>query len=288
MKLLKRILLVALCLCVFGGAAGTFVALKSLPPECTAERKIVHVSIDDCARALARLRDPAVKSIYDDPFFSQLREWHEEFGAKFTCYVYGEIAGFSLSEVPTKFREEFSAASSWLKFGFHAPSSDIEKTRAQTAEEFAENFSRVNAAIDVFAGTNARSTVLRLDYFFAREEWMPAIYSAGTRHLLGPDTAGRKAYALDEAASEELWTHGALPFDRNEQMGGGYIRTDARFEKNFLPWWTLENLRDQERIVVFTHEWAMSAKIRFLMRLSFGWFRDHGYEFTFLENINEY
>lgn len=221
MKLIKRILLVALCLCVFGGAAGTFVALKSLPPECTAERKIVHVSIDDCARALARLRDPAVKSIYDDPFFSQLREWHEEFGAKFTCYVYGEIAGFSLSEVPTKFREEFSAASSWLKFGFHAPSSDIEKTRAQTAEEFAENFSRVNEAIDVFAGTNARSTVLRLDYFFAREEWMPAIYSAGTRHLLGPDTAGRKAYALDEAASEELWTHGALPFDRNEQMGGG-------------------------------------------------------------------
>ncbi len=211
MKIVKRIFLIALCLCVFGGAAGTFIAVKSLPPECTAERKVVHVSIDDCQRALACLRDPAVKSIYDVPFFAQLKEWHEAFGAKFTCYVFGESSDFSLSEVPTVFREEFSAASSWLKFGFHATSTGIEKTRAQTAAEFAGNFAKVNSAIDAFAGTEARSRVLRLDYFFAKEDWIPEIFSAGTQTLLGPDTAGRKAYALSDAESSELWTRGSLP-----------------------------------------------------------------------------
>ena len=283
MSRFRKILLAFPCFCLVAGTAGTVVALRSLPPECAAERKYVHVSIDDCWQALARLSAPETKSVFDDPFFARLKTWHEAYGAKFTCYVFGETENFSLSDVPEKFKDEFAAASSWLKFGFHASSSGIEKTRAQSAEEFAENFAKTNAAIDAFAGTDARTTALRLDYFFAKDEWMPAIFAAGTRRLFGPDTPGRKAYALDAAASAELWARGELAFP-HDQMGGGYARTDARFERICLPWWAMAKLRDRERIVVFTHEWAMGRRVRFVMDESFQWLREHGYEFTFFED----
>ena len=231
MSRFRKILLAFLCFCLVAGTTGTVVALQSLPPECAAERKYVHVSIDDCWQALARLSAPETKSVFDDPFFARLKAWHEAYGAKFTCYVFGETENFSLSDVPEKFKDEFAAASSWLKFGFHASFSGIEKTRAQSAEEFAENFAKTNAAIDAFAGTDARTTALRLDYFFAKDEWMPAIFAAGTRRLFGPDTPGRKAYALDAAASAELWARGELAFPY-DQMGGGVYAHRRPLRKN--------------------------------------------------------
>ena len=234
MSRFRKTLFVLLCFCVIAGTAGTVVAIRSLPPECTAERKCVHVSIDDCWQALARLNAPETKSVFADPFFARLKNWHETYGVKFTCYVFGEAENFSLNDVPERFKAEFAAASSWLKFGFHAPFHEIEKTRGLTAEAFAENFAKANAAIDAFAGTDARTTALRLDYFFAREEWMPAIFAAGTRRLFGPDTPGRKAYALNDAVSAELWTQGELAFPRNQETGGGGISEPMPASRKFI------------------------------------------------------
>lgn len=269
---------------VAGIAAACVVA--SLPEECAAPAKVVHVSIDDCWQALDALSDPNVKSVYDVAFFKRLREWNERYGAKFTCYIYGNVEtsgkNFDLANVPEKFKTEFSDAAGWLKFGFHAPSPKIEETKKQTAATFEKNLSRVNAAIERFAGNASRSDVLRLDYFFAEPDWLPALQNAGTKTLLGPDSDGRTAYSLTESQSAMLRAHGFIA----EETGGGieYVRTDARFEQMAFPWWTLSNLRDRERIVVFTHEWAMGRRICFFMEQAFGWFREHGYEFTFLEN----
>lgn len=269
-------------------AAGTAAVciVASLPEECNAPEKVVHVSIDDCWKALADLSEPNVKSVYDVAFFKTLREWNERFGAKFTCYVYGSVESggknFDIANVPEKFKAEFQNAADWLKFGFHAPTSKIEETKKQTAPAFEKNLTRINASIDRFAGNASRTNVLRLDYFFAEADWVPSLLNAKTRILLGPDTDGRAAYSLTESQSAALRERGFL----DEEMGGGiqYVRTDARFEQMVFPWWTLSNLRNQERIVVFTHEWAMGRRVRFFMEQAFGWFQEHNYKFTFLEN----
>ena len=204
----KNIFLATICVFAGGAGIGIVVVENAFPPESLSEKKCVHVSIDDCWISLSRLSSPQVKSIYDVPFFANLRKWHESYGAKFTCYVYGGVGGnapFSLKDVPAKFRGEFADASDWLKFGFHATCNDIEKTKAQSADEFAENFARINSEIDRFAGTCSRAKTLRLDYFFAKENWLQVIFSAGTQNLLGPDSAGRKAYSLDKTQSRQLW-----------------------------------------------------------------------------------
>lgn len=204
-------------------AAGTVAVciVASLPEECNAPEKVVHVSIDDCWKALADLSEPNVKSVYDVAFFKRLREWNERFGAKFTCYVYGcvESSGknFDIANVPEKFKAEFQNAADWLKFGFHAPTSKIEETKKQTAPAFEKNLTRINASIDRFAGNASRTDVLRLDYFFAEADWAPALLNAKTRILLGPDTDGRAAYSLTESQSAALRERGFL----DEEMGGG-------------------------------------------------------------------
>lgn len=297
LRTIKRVFLGGSAILFVAGTTFVVVKIQSLPEPCTSPNKCVHVSIDDCREALISLTDAGMQSIYDVPFFAQLKTWHDAYGAKFTCYVYGTLAEDSdgnakitLADIPKKFRQEFEAASDWLKFGFHAEFTKIGKTKSLTGTQFAEKFSRANAAIDAFAGTQARTQNLRLDYFFAKEEWMPAICSAGTQILFAPDTDGRRAYALNDAQSASIRRAGKLAFNAaktpNTAGGGGYLRTDARYEKMLLPWWTLATLRDRERIVIFTHEWTMDFKVRFMMENSFRWFKNNNYQFTFLENYN--
>lgn len=285
MKILRKIFIGVFFVSFFCGTSVIYV-VSSLPDACTSEKKVVLVSIDDCWEGLSALSQDTVRSVYDVPFFRQLRDWNQKYGAKFTCYVYGETETFTLKNVPMRFRSEFEEAASWLKFGFHSSFGNIGKTRNQTAEEFSINFEKVNDYIDSFAGEKSRSSTLRLDYFFAHEDWIPIIFKNPSVVLLGPDMPLRKAYALSDEQSTELWTVGKYPSrtPENKTKIGGYIRTDARYEKMILPWWTLSNLRHQERIVVFTHEWAMSSKVRSFMDYSFRWFQQNGYKFTFLEN----
>lgn len=258
-------------------------AYLELPPACVLDEKTVHVSIDDCADCLKNLCSPDIRSVFDVPFFRQLKEWHERFDARFTCYIYAKSGKFSITEIPDSFRKEFEEQSDWLKFGYHSTYRDIRKTKAQSGKEFAVAFARANKEIDRFAGKSARSEILRLDYFFAKESWMPSIYRGKTRYLLGPDSEGRKAYTLSAVDSSRLWEKGFFPFNGVCVCGGGggYLRTDARYEKmGVLAWWDLENMRDQVRIVIFTHEWAMSPGVISRMESSFRWFVDNRYKFV--------
>ena len=88
--------------------------------------KKTYFYIDDVIwlfRDLARQRP---KSIYDNAFIKMLKEAHDKFGMKVqlnvflrTDFYYGNDE-FYLSEMPDCYKEEFTEASSWLRFGFHS------------------------------------------------------------------------------------------------------------------------------------------------------------------------
>ena len=251
----------------------------SFPGEYISAEKIVHVSIDDCVESLQKLTMPDVNSIFEVAFFNQLFEFHRQYGSKITCYVYARKDDFDLSLVPDRFKKEFEASCNWLKFAYHSSHFDIEKAKLENENEFSQSFFWANTQIDRFAGKCARAQILRLDYFFAKSGWISSIVEGGTKYLLAPDMGGRKAYALSKEESQLVFKKGFLPFDSNQPSRGGYWRTDLRYENIFWIRWALEKLRDQKRIVVFTHEWAMDRQVRARMETSFKWFNKHGYKF---------
>lgn len=237
-KLLQKILFAGTVVFIVSGAVFVFVQIQNFPQECVSAEKTVHASVDDVFGSLKALADPRVQSIYDVKFFYTLKKWNEKYGAKFTLYVYGEDGnGFGLKCVPAKFKNEFAEARSWLRFGVHASYTSIEKTKAQSGEEFKRNFENAKKEIIRFAGTESLSSILRLDYFFAKSEWEEYLFSAGTQTLLGPDTENRLAYSLSLEDSNELFKNGVISrqFGFGNANGGGVYADGFAGRKNGVP-----------------------------------------------------
>lgn len=95
--------------------------LFSVSRLCFAVQK-VHFSIDDVNAVLRDLTENEKKydSLFEQKFFKYLRNLNERYGAKITLYCFYELNAFCLADCTEKFKEEFSASSEWLKFGYHA------------------------------------------------------------------------------------------------------------------------------------------------------------------------
>jgi len=88
--------------------------------------KLAYFFIDDTIWCLRDITRANVGSIYENAFFAMLKKAHDDYGMTVqlnlvyrTDFFYGSDE-FTLAEVPEKYKPEFEAASSWLKFAFHA------------------------------------------------------------------------------------------------------------------------------------------------------------------------
>ena len=82
--------------------------------------------IDDVVFVFRDIARQKPKSIYDHPFMAMLKKAHDEYGMKIqlnvflrTDFFYGSDE-FTLSDMPDTYKDEWTEASDWLKFGFHA------------------------------------------------------------------------------------------------------------------------------------------------------------------------
>ena len=82
--------------------------------------------IDDVVFVFRDIARQKPKSIYDHPFMAMLKKAHDEYGMKIqlnvflrTDFFYGSDE-FTLSDMPEDYKDEWTKASDWLKFGFHA------------------------------------------------------------------------------------------------------------------------------------------------------------------------
>ena len=210
--------------------------------------------------------------------FNQIRNWNKQFGAKFTLYIYTKGNDFQIESIPERFRSEFIDAAEYLKFGFHSTSNDFQQSMLQNERNFPAIFQYSNVLIDRFSGGGSRSRILRLDRYYAKSEWQSVIVS-DVDILLAPDD-DRPAYWLSDSESQSVRKNGTYFFKSQDGSMIEFWRTDHRYENMFWVWYSLETLRDQDRIVIFTHEWAMDDSIKKKIEYSLQWFNNNGYHYV--------
>lgn len=156
----------------------------------------VHISFDDVEKSLVNLMDETYTSLFQEPFFAWLKGLHEQYGACFSIYCFADV----VQNLPDRYREEFYAASGWLKIGLHADSSDTYgnwdyETGKAAWNAFVEQVYRITGTYDsvdrmprlhYYAGTEAAllgmrdanvgalgflcADDLRISYYFGGEE----------------------------------------------------------------------------------------------------------------------
>ena len=218
----------------------------------------IHFSVDDVIGCFENLtkNEGKYNSAFDEPFFAYIKSLHEKYDAKVSLYCFYEKEGFSLAECTERFADDFKASSSWLKFGFHAE-------RPEKGNTFDGGGYRMFVnQIERIAGTSACITqTVRLDYFSGDKKFIEAISDKSTkngiRQLLCADSSSRDSYCLDSVQKSEL--------NKNEKLFADnlvFAKTDFRFDdtKNFKELF-LEN-KDENEVVVFTHEWLLEPAKR--------------------------
>lgn len=280
-------------------AGGIWGASKyhALPSPSPSVHKVVHISFDDVVMVLKELRDHAdeYESIFDCRFFKDLKDLQDSYGAKFTLFIFEETSDFTIVEIPRKFKNEFKANASWLRFGFHAKAPD--SSRDLAPYDFLSSFCRVRSAIEEFADSSSVSSVLRLDYYYATDSMVTEMNRTGyVTGLLCADDE-RVSYNLTPQENKLLQQCFFIQKDVK------YFKTDVRYENVWSVDYSLALLQNRDTLVLFTHEWAylpqtplqwMSRHLitpslqanwrtRQKVRESIKWLQEHKYKFDFLE-----
>ena len=130
--------------------------------EASAVDKKVYCFVDDVIWTLQELHSQRPASIFEQHFLKNLKIAHERYGAKFqlnlfyrTDFYYGHNE-FTLADMTDAYREEFTAASDWLKFSFHSKQEfpDYPFVNA-TYEDTKAIFQEIRDQVFRFAGENS-------------------------------------------------------------------------------------------------------------------------------------
>ena len=229
------------------------------------KHKPVHVSIDDVEICLRDLQDNDEQylSVFQQPFLSNLRRLHQQTGAKFTLYTYECSGNYHVSKIPKRFIHEIRENADWLRFGFHAKEPEFIKDSVTRLEYFKEAYASLESSKLVVCGGGN----LRLHYYYATPEEVAFLKEKGVKVLLSADD-DRISYSLPQNINKLLLQKENIIYN-----GMTYERTDIRIEKTWCPIIDLLKNRNDEMIVVFTHEWAQQQqkvnRLKFLFTLYF-------------------
>ncbi len=121
--------------------------------------KVAQFFIDDVIWVFRDIAKMKPKSAFDNPFLAMLKKAYEKYGLKTqlnvfyrTSFWYGKEE-FCLSDMPDTYKEEFEAASDWLKFGFHSMEEFPDFPYINADYELVDNnFKRIRSEIERFAG----------------------------------------------------------------------------------------------------------------------------------------
>lgn len=132
--------------------------------------KIVDYTIDDTYEILTALNDLESDNLFDDPTFAILKAMHDTYGLKITLFVfYAKHDKINLSNITTKFKQQFMECSSWLKFGYHSQYEDTHPSNS-TTDELIANIEETYSAISNFAGEDSISRFTRFGFFNVSQE----------------------------------------------------------------------------------------------------------------------
>ena len=189
-------------------------------------------TLDDNIRFLEESTRSGYQSIFQHPYMALFLEMHRKYGAKFQFNMYYsyEPGGFSLAQVPDRWRREFADNAHWLRLSFHArhndPSFPYENS---TPEELLRDYCDVMDQLRRIAGSAATDATTTIHYVAARKDACAALKKQGVGALIGmfydlPGAEALRYYLTPEQAAvlreSSLWhdPETNLTFARNDAV----------------------------------------------------------------------
>lgn len=159
--------------------------------------------IDDVIWTFRDLTRDRPASLFDNPFMKVLKTAHDRYGMKVqlnvfyrTDFFYGSDE-FTLADMTDAYKEEFTAASDWLKFGFHAKQEfpDYPYVNANYAD-VAKDLREIKREITRFAGEQSFAKAAVPHWMPISKEACQAFYDAGIK-IMSVTTGQRTEYNGD-------------------------------------------------------------------------------------------
>lgn len=233
----------------------------------------IHLSLDDVSTCFYNLSSNSYSSLYDEPLFSALLDWHNEYGAVFSLYTYNSV----LDTVPDRYGDDFFAAREWLKIGLHAKDPSSSFNLANYSEGLSEWNEFVGHVVRITGSYHSVDRMPRLHTFGGSLEALRGMRDAkcGAIGFISADDS-RNSYYFGDSEKEYLYTHDYIT---DTVEGLMFVATDLRFDwfstsftsANSYRAPTKKSVYDElcyryasaefansgEVIIAFGHEWAI-------------------------------
>ena len=166
-------------------------------------KKYAYFYFDDVIWPFRDLTRKKPKSMFDQTLLSYIKEAHDKYGFKAvlnsfyrTDYFYGDDE-FCLSEMTDMYKEEWEAASDWLKIGFHAKQEFPDYPHVNISYEDMKNqYTRFANEVKRFAGEKTLSTTFNPHWSPVSREGVRALSECGIK-VISITAGGRKEYNGD-------------------------------------------------------------------------------------------
>ena len=219
-----------------------------------------HFSVDDVFDSLIEVIDRKI-DLFEHPFFSFLKELHEEFNMSVDLYVFFQkkISGRlrTLKEISDSLKQTIGN-NSWIRFGPHGLDYETPPF-SQTPEEQIAILDKIYNEIYRFAGKNNLSKWIRLHIFSESYELKDFFHSHGVEAIFTTDK-DRITTRMPDAVNNSLKSTGFADYN-----GLSFIRSDIRTENLANERIHGERLRElinkhlekNNHIIVMTHEYEL-------------------------------
>ena len=147
-----------------------------------------RLSLDDNIWFLKDISDHAdtYTSIFENPYLAFLREVHETYDTRIHINIYYQTEGFNLSQMTTKFRNEWKENAGWLRLSFHALQNDPDVPYINAGyKQVKTDCDMVKEQIRRFAGEELLGPVTTLHWGEATVEGCRALRDSGYTALAG-------------------------------------------------------------------------------------------------------
>lgn len=147
-----------------------------------------RLSLDDNILFLKDISENSGKymSIFENPYLGFLKQVNDNFGTKIHLNIYYQTTGFNLSQMTTRYRNEWKDNSGWLRLSFHALQKEPDMPYLHSGyDEVKRDCEKVKEQIRRFAGDEVMSPVTTLHWGTATVEGCRALRDSGYTGLAG-------------------------------------------------------------------------------------------------------
>ena len=259
------------------------------PFEPSTPKQYIHMSVDDVINCMKDIvnKQNTYTSIFDNATFALFKEMHDKYGAVVTLNTFNEDSSFDISSLPSKYAEEVSENSYWLKFAFHAKDKNQYTYASDNVDGIKADYNKFVNAMKTFSGgdTNVIDRVTRLGFFEGTKANLLALRECE----LGPvafttadNNDTRLSYYFDNSMRDKVNSAG---FWYDEDTGILFLRSQRRMEhvsSNLdVAFANILKYPDAKVIEIFTHEQYIKSNV---LEEYFKWAYENGYGFDFAQN----